>query len=255
MDHDPETLAADYLADMPASDRAWFERHLLACDSCWNEVSLARRGRELAESARASAPAGLTDHVRTGITAAATQAGSGRRAAVSWPTRARPQLLLTVAAGVLAVATAAPLLGPVWHVLRPATGSRARSAHTEPALAATLASFRDQRLPGTAVPTEPAPDLTGIGLRLVAAGAGRLDRAEVDMYVYRAVSGAKLAVYRSSRPFPETDQTREIPGTESAWSLQTGDLTVLCGPATHTMLLISTDPTAIHQVGKLLDLT
>lgn len=254
MDHDPETLAAAYLADMQAPDRGRFEQHLLTCDACWDEVSLARRGRELAQSARAHAPAGLTDHLRASITAATIQTAPGRRGSASSRTWLRPRVV-AVAAGVLAVAAAAPLVSPAWHLVRPASTPRVEAARTEASLAATLASFRDQRLPGTAVPTEPAPDLSGIGLRLVAAGAGRLDQADVDMYLYRAASGATLAVYRSSKSFPETDQTRELPGTESAWTLRTGDLTVLCGPDSHTMLVISTVPTAIQQVAELLDLT
>jgi hypothetical protein len=48
-------------------------------------------------------------------------------------------------------------------------------------LDAALATFRDDQLPGTAVPSEPAPDLTSLGLRLVAAGAGHLDQADVTM--------------------------------------------------------------------------
>ena len=51
MNHDPEQLAAAYLAGMRPRARRRFEAHLLACEPCWQEVSLARRGRELAASA------------------------------------------------------------------------------------------------------------------------------------------------------------------------------------------------------------
>jgi hypothetical protein len=82
-----------------------------------------------------------------------------------------------------------------------------------------------------------------------------VDQAQVTMYAYRTATGSRFVVYRSSRPFPETDQSHEVPGTETAWSLQTDDITVLCGPDTHTMLLLSNDPATVHQVGELLDLT
>ncbi|WP_143447411.1 hypothetical protein [Kineosporia sp. R_H_3] len=156
----------------------------------------------------------------------------------------------------MATGLALAMAASVWQPWRPTSEQGPTAAiATTAALDAALASFRDDRLPGTAVPSEPAPDLTALGLRLVAAGTGRQDQAEVTMYAYRANSGSRLAVYRSSRPFPETDQSREIPGTETAWSLQSDDITVLCGPDTHTMLLLSTDPAAVHEVGELLDLT
>lgn len=253
MGHDPEALAAAYLTDMPAQARARHDQHLLTCEVCWREVSLARRGRELAESAHQAAPAGLREHLRASVAAAAADPAAGQRAPdLLLAGRPRPRLILTVVATGLAVAVAAS----VWQPWRPTSEQTPAAAiATTAALDAALASFRDGRLPGTAVPSEPAPDLTALGLRLVAAGTGRQDQAEVTMYAYRATSGSRLAVYRSTRPFPETDQSREIPGTETAWSLQSDDITVLCGPDTHTMLLLSNDPATVHQVGELLDLT
>lgn len=251
MGHDPEALAAAYLTDMAPQPRARHDEHLLTCEACWREVSLARRGQQLAESTRRPAPAGLREHLRASITAATEPtAGQGATNPVM-VTRRRPRLILCVAASVLALASAAS----IWRPWQPVPQPSPAAAVTEPALDAALAGFRNDRLPGTAVPSEPAPDLTTLGLRLVAAGTGRLDQAEVTMYAYRAASGSRLVVYRSTLPFPETDQAHEVPGTETAWSLQSGDITVLCGPDTHTMLLLSTDPATVHQVGELLDLT
>ena len=49
MSHDPELLAAQYLDHMPEPARGDFEAHLLTCDGCWREISLAREGREIAK--------------------------------------------------------------------------------------------------------------------------------------------------------------------------------------------------------------
>ena len=53
MNHDPEQLAAAYLATMRPRAGRRFEAHLLACERCWQEVSLGCRGRQLAQAARA----------------------------------------------------------------------------------------------------------------------------------------------------------------------------------------------------------
>jgi 4-amino-4-deoxy-L-arabinose transferase-like glycosyltransferase len=254
MDHDPEVLAATYLSDMPPRARARHEQHLLTCETCWREVSLARRGRELAEIARQAAPAGLREHLRASIAATEPTAESavGDHPGSSVSTRVRrPRLTMAIATLGLAAALVAAFWQPWQHSVQPPTAR----ATSQPALDAALASFRTDQLPGTAVPPQPAPDLTPLGLRLVAAGAGHLGQADVAMYAYRAASGARLAVYRSSQPFPEADEAHEVPGAEPAWTLQSDGITILCGPDTHTMLLLSTDPKAVHQVGEQLDLT
>jgi hypothetical protein len=56
MNHDPEQLAAAYLTGRRPRARRRVEAHLLACEPCWQEVCLARRGRQLAETARDVAP-------------------------------------------------------------------------------------------------------------------------------------------------------------------------------------------------------
>jgi hypothetical protein len=40
---------------------------------------------------------------------------------------------------------------------------------------------RGHRLPGTTIPAEPAPDLTRLGLTLVSAGAGQINRIAVTV--------------------------------------------------------------------------
>src|SRR5258708_9297804 len=72
MSHHPGQLAAAYLTTMRPRARRRFEAHLLACEPCWQEVSLARRGRQLAETARDIAPAGLREDIPAAVAAAAT---------------------------------------------------------------------------------------------------------------------------------------------------------------------------------------
>src|SRR5690348_7920196 len=95
MKHNPEQLAAAYLATMRRGGRRRFETHLLVCEPCWQEVCLARRGRELAEASRGAAPPGLRDDIRAAVAAAA-----------SLPSDHRPNrrgLITTAAAAALAL--------------------------------------------------------------------------------------------------------------------------------------------------------
>ena len=275
MTHDPERLAAEYLADMGQRPRRRFERHLLACERCWDEVMLARRGRELAETLAEPAPVGIREQSRAGVAAAAMerQAGAdplrGRRVLVAAVAAAAA---LTVAAGAVAVV---PQLRP-WDrsdVLAGGVPAGADPAGADlagadpagadpagadpvlgPAVAAAIDGFRQRRLPGTAVPTDPAPDLRTLGFELVAAGAGPVNGDAVTMYQYRGRNGARLAVYRSSRAFPEAGEADEVPGVETAWQLQSGDVAVLCGPQSHTTLLLSNDLRLARTAGHLLGL-
>ena len=140
MNHDPEQLAALYLAAMRPAARRRFETHLLACESCWQEVCLARRGRQLAGAARDAAPAGLREDVRAAVTAAALPAASPRP----------PWRIMAAAVVAVAVLAVAVLVRP-WPHSRPASDSAAPAV-----IAAAVASYRTSQLPGTAVPAEPA---------------------------------------------------------------------------------------------------
>ena len=71
MVHTPEHDAALFLVGaMRPRVRATFERHLLECEECWSEVTLAQRGRIIAESGRETAPPALRDRIRATIAAA-----------------------------------------------------------------------------------------------------------------------------------------------------------------------------------------
>jgi len=239
--HDPEQLAAAYLAAMRPRARRRFEAHLLACESCWQEVSLARRGRELAESAREVAPPGLRDDIRAAI--ADTEAG--RPAARP---RVRRPAAFAAAAVIVAVAGGAALARPWQH---PAAG---RAPAPPAALAAAVASYRTSQLPGMSVPAGQAPDLTRLGLHLVAGAAGRLDGATVTMFAYRTPSGARLTLYRGDRPFAEAAGARELGGAETAaWTVQSSGVTVLCARGSHAVLLLGSDPALVRRAGILLN--
>jgi hypothetical protein len=240
MHHDPEQLAAAYLAAMRPRARRRFETHLLACESCWQEVCLARRGRELAESAREVAPPGLRDDIRAVI--AGTAAG---------PPAARPRVrpaAVAAAAVIVALASAAVLARPWQH---PPAG---RAPAPPAALAAAVASYRTSQLPGTSVPAGQAPDLTRLSLRLVAGAAGRLDGAMVTIFVYRTPSGARLILYRSDRPFAEAAGARELGGAETAaWTVQSSGVTILYARGNHAVLLLGSDPALVRRAGILLN--
>ncbi len=139
MNHYPEQLASAYLAVMRPRARRRFEMHLLNCESCWQEVSLARRGRDLAESSREVAPGGLRDDIRAAVADAAA------RKTAAGPRVHRPAAL-AAAVVILALAGAAAL-GRPWH--DPPAG---RGPAPPATLAAVVASYRTNRLPGTSVP-------------------------------------------------------------------------------------------------------
>jgi len=84
MRHDPERMAAAYLAgELRWRQRERFEAHVLACDDCWREVGLGRRGRALAESMRQVAPQRLRERVRATVAATPPTRRHGRCASRS----------------------------------------------------------------------------------------------------------------------------------------------------------------------------
>jgi hypothetical protein len=239
MNHDPEQLAAAYLTGMRPRARRRFEDHLLACEACWQEVSLARRGRRLAETARDLAPARLREDIRAAVAAAAAQPATSLR---------------PVRRSLAAAAIAAAVLAGTAVLVRPWPHSRPAASAAPPAvIAAAVTSYRTGRLPGTAVPAEPAPNLILLHLRLAGAAGGQLDGVAVTMFVYTTPSGARLTIIRSSQPFPEAAEARELGGTDGAWTARSSGVTVLCAQGTHAMLLLGSDPTLVRQAGTLLN--
>ena len=240
MNHDPEQLAATYLAAMRPAARRRFETHLLACESCWQEVSLARRGRELAESARQVAPPGLRDDIRAAVADTAARHPA---------TRPRRRLADVAAAAVIVALAGASVLARPWHA--PPAG---RAPVPPAAVAAAIASYRSDQLPGTSVPAGQAPDLTRLGLHLAAAAAGQLNGVTVTMLVYRTSSGARLTLYRSDQPFAEAAEARELGDAETAaWTMQSSGVTVLCARGSHSLLLLGSDPALVRRAAVLLN--
>ena len=239
MNHDPEQLAAAYLTAMRPGARRRFEEHLLECEPCWQEVCLARRGRQLAEAARDRAPAQLREDIRAAITTAAALPSATARS---------PRRIVAAAVITVAVLAAAVVMRP-WQDGRPTPDAAAPPA----VIAAAVASYRASRLPGTAVPAEPAPTLTPLNLDLVGAARGELGGVAVTMFAYRTPSGARLTIFRSSQPFPEASEARELGGTEGAWTVRSSGVTIICAQGTHTMLLLGSDATLVRQAGALLN--
>lgn len=246
MSHDPERLAAAYLDGMPVRERRRYEDHLLECDPCWREVSLGRAGRELAESIADPAPAGIRELIRAAVTAAAAE----RESPAGAPHRRRLTLAGAALSIVLAVFAGVGAWRP-WRHPGPAAPVVATSPST---LTVAVASYRDDRLPGTVIPAQQAPDLSTLGLRLVSAAAGTIDGIEVTMFAYRAESGTRLDLYRSALPIPETDEAQHLGGTERAWGTNVNGITVICGGDTHTALVISTDAVLVRQAADLLSI-
>jgi anti-sigma factor RsiW len=242
MGHDLELWAATYLEGMAPQERAEFEEHLLACEACWREVTLARAGRALAEGVVDRAPAGLRDTIRASVTAAAIEQHRG----VS--RFGHPRALAAVAVVVVLLGTLA-LWRPWQHsgqVMAVSSGSTVAEA---------VAGFRENRLPGTAVPAQHAPDLSQLGLRLAGAAAGSIEGVDVTVFAYRDRIGSRLDVYRSAQSIPETGEAHEVGGTDDdAWRSSVDGVTVICGPASHTVLLIGSDPGLVDRAGRLLDL-
>lgn len=245
MSHDPELLAAQYLDHMPEPARGDFEAHLLTCDGCWREISLAREGREIAEGARELAPAGIRDDIRATITASITASAAGRP---NIRRRHRAALVLAVVA-VVALAGAVVMRTPAQRSSR----SSAAVASPRTAVTAAVDDYRENQLPGTTVPAQSAPDLSSIGLHLVGAGAGHLDGAAVSVFAYRDAAGTRLSVYQSSRAFPEGAEAQHLGDDDDAWTMQASGVSVLCAKGAHSTLLLSSDSALVRQAGVVLN--
>jgi hypothetical protein len=93
-----------------------------------------------------------------------------------------------------------------------------------------------------------------LGLRLVPTSVGKVGGAQLTAFAYRTATGARLDLYRSTQPIPETGEAHEVEGAGDAWRSDEGGVTVICGPANHTMLLIGSDPRLVANAGRLLDI-
>ena len=252
--HDPERYVADFLGGGLAEvTRADFSDHLLSCDRCWQELRAAQRGRQIAESARTVAPAELRDRIRAMVMAedqlgAAAQPADRPRqapwAAITakvgrgWPVR-RVLLVSVPATAAVLVAVVLTLAGP----------PSARSQEPR-ALAAAVADFRTQELPGRQLPTAGAPDLSRLNLQPIGAGGGSYAGLAVDGYAYRDSAGRRLVLYLSQEPFPTAPGARLLEGPDGPWTAQRGDVVILCARAPHALLVVGQDLQLVRNVAS-----
>lgn len=204
-------------------------------------MRLGRTGRALACAATGPPPATLREDIRSAITAAANAAPGTQ------PTR-HHRKPLTIAAATTALAATAIFLAHPW---RPT----ASDAHDEPpstVIAAAVAGYRDNQLPGSANPSAAAPDLSAAHLHLTGAADGELSGTPVTAYAYDDPAGRRVTLYLSRRPFPEAADAHELAGAEPAWTSRSGTITILCGRGTHTLLVLSEDPALVTQTATAL---
>jgi len=276
--HDSETAAADYLGGglHPQAVRA-FERHLLGCEQCWQEVEAGRTGRRLAESARQVAPLELREQLRAVIASEviASEVGAGElgagasrtgRPAAGGPIRPSRRGRGQRGWGWLAVLRAGRL---TW---RPARGGvalgglallvvvtlqpgRSGPPAQPAAVGAAVADFRALRLPGTEVPRGAAPDLSQVRLRPMGAAAGVLVGRAVTAYSYRDSAGRDLLVYRSREPFPTAAGAKRLAGPDGPWIAGIGGVTVLCARSPHALLVLGLDRRLVLDAARALDIT
>jgi anti-sigma factor RsiW len=228
--HDPATAAAYVAGELTGAPHIDFEQHLLACQECWEEVEAGRRGRELVEYARESAP----DHLRAQVMA--DLSGTVR------PPRIRKLALAVVAACVAA------LVGLVSFAVRTASPVPMNAA---------IAGFRSERLPGERIPTTQAPDLSKIGLNETAAGAGDLGGVPVTAYAYRDQMGRRLLLYVGERPFVTPRQAEHYGSgdADSSWITREEGISVLCSRTPHVTLVVGQDDKLVRTAADFLDLT
>lgn len=219
--HDPERDAAAYLAGEQSSRaRSKFETHLLDCEECWTEVRLARMGRAAGEWAREMAPPGLKEQVRAAV--------------VLSPERRRraPRALLPAAAVLMMGALSATLLLP------------AAGRQPEP-IAAALSAFRSDDVP-TGRPSQlPAPDLTGVGLRLMAGGRTVLGSLPADVFSYQGPGDQRLFLYIGDSTFPDARNAVERSGNVHGWRARDDGVSLVCADRPISYLLMSTSPSLI----------
>jgi hypothetical protein len=229
MRHDPERMAAAYLGgELRRRQRERFEAHLLACDECWREVGLGRRGRMLAESVREVAPQRLRERLRTTVAGPSTHR------------RVRRRGLLAAAAAVVAAAAAGGLL-------------LARQPAQPPAIAAAVAAYRAGApvSPGGAE-TPPARRLGDLRWR----GSGRDDLAGLPVVAhrYQDAAGHRVVLLRADREFPEAAGARAMPGG-ATWIAEVNGVVLFCANRPAPSLVVGQDGTEVLLAARRLGLS
>ncbi len=266
--HNSDTAAADYLGGglRPRAVRA-FERHLLGCERCWQEVDAGRAGRRLAESARQVAPSELREQLRaiiaSEVSADAPLAGRFTSGDPLPPSRRGPDQrswgqLAALRAGRLTWITAGgglALAGLALLLVIAAHPGRSGPPRQPAAISAAVADFRALRLPGTEVPRAGAPDLSQVRLRPMGAAAGVVGGRAVTAYAYRDSAGRDLLIYLSQEPFPTAPGAERLSGPDGPWIAGAGGVTVLCARSPHAMLVLGLDRRLVLEVARTLNVT
>jgi len=230
MGHNPERDAAAYLGGlMRARDVTRFEGHLVECEDCWKEVSVARLGRSLAERTRELAPAELRESVRASVAATGDARGRG----LSW------RAPLGIAAAMALVATFSALL-----VLQVRDGNPAP-------IAVAIQDYQNGKLPVMETPARGAPDLSTIGFRLTSGGSGALGGFPVDAFAYIDAAGASVFVYMSEYDFPVAAHAGAVSGG-GTWRATEDGIRLLCAQRPHPMLILAHDPGVVERVASLM---
>lgn len=240
MRHDPESDSGDYLSGAISHDRhTAFSEHLLSCQPCWWEVSRARAGRAALETAREVAPAELRDRVRALVEAEGTTVTSGTPRSVR---RRAHQVMFSLA--ITAAVVAALTLG----------GSDTATGDMAPSLRQAVADYTAGVLPGTHMAASSAPDLTGLGLQPVGAGAGSYGALAVDGYSYTGPRGGRVMLYLSARPFPEPEGAAPLDAVDGPWMAHRGDVVVLCGVlrSSRAVLVVGEDDQLVTAAARTL---
>lgn len=252
-DHPPlDAYLGGELADELAHT---IDDHLLDCTQCWREVELARAARTAVRRSAELLPADVRYRLQTRL---ATVENRPAGAPAACPQRGHNRhTMLTAAIAVVALLAGFTLGAALWHgsarVERAlpsagASGSSTASPQMDPdaggALAAAVMCFQDQQLPGAAVPTQPAPDLTRLGLHVMAGGAGQLDQHPTDAYAY-ASEQQSVFVFVATAPFTLT----ATPVADGRYLID--GLTVVA-TTEHPMLVVGADAALVSAVATVL---
>jgi hypothetical protein len=230
MRHDPERMAAAYLAgELGRRQRERFEAHILDCEDCWQEVGLGRRGRALAESMREVAPQRLRERVRA--TVAATPPAR-RRAPLPGVLAATVAVLVAVVAGGLLLAQ------------RPAQ---------PPAIAAAVAGYR-AGAPAWTGAAEPPPARRLGDLQWRASGRGELVGLPVLAHTYQDAAGHRVVLLRADQVFPEAAGARLMPGG-ATWIAEVDGVVVFCADRPAPSLVVGQDRAEVLLAAQRLGLS
>jgi hypothetical protein len=231
--HDPDdaTIGAYLAGELPPAQRDALERHLLTCDRCWTEVDAGRRGRALVEQAREPAPDRLRARVHAAVAAQRPRRRPRTRVLV-----AAALTLITAVAVAVAVRTANPASQP-------------------PQITLAVAGYQADRLPGSGIPAQAAPNLSALQLVETGAGTGHLAGQPVTGYAYRDQTGRRILLYLSDQPFPMPERADHPTGPDGAATVRHRGVSVLCSRQPYQALVLGDDKHLVWRVATALDLT